>query len=59
LEVLTLMAEGLANREIGSRLSITEGTVKLHTNSIFRKLGVTNRLQAVLALQREPPEFRE
>jgi DNA-binding CsgD family transcriptional regulator len=31
----------------------------MHTNSIFRKLGVTNRLQAVLAWQRERPKFRD
>ncbi len=56
LQVLGLIAEGLTNREVAGRLSITEGTVKLHTNSLFRKLGVTNRLQATLVFQRERPE---
>jgi DNA-binding CsgD family transcriptional regulator len=46
-EVLTLMARGATNREIAHRLVITEGTVKSHVKHVFRKLGVTNRAQAV------------
>ncbi len=47
LEVLQLIAEGLTNREIGQRLFITPGTVKVHTSNIYGKLGVHSRTQAV------------
>ncbi len=47
-EVLRLLAEGASNKEISSRLFISEKTVKNHTNSIFRKMGVSDRTQAVL-----------
>jgi DNA-binding NarL/FixJ family response regulator len=50
-EVLKMVALGLPNKVIGSKLFITEKTVKTHTNHIFRKLGVSSRLQATLALQ--------
>lgn len=47
------MSEGRLNKEIGATLNITEGTVKLHVNSILSKLRVTNRTEAVnLALKR-------
>jgi two-component system, NarL family, response regulator len=53
LEVLKLLAEGLRNKEIGSRLNIAEDTVKIHIKNIFTKLNVIDRTQAVvLALQR-------
>lgn len=52
-EVLELLGEGKSNREIGAALAIVEGTVKLHLNNIFTKLGVTSRIEAVtLALKR-------
>ncbi len=51
-EVLALAARGANNREIAEKLVLREVTVKTHMNSIFRKLKVTNRTQAVLlALQ--------
>lgn len=46
MEVLQLLAQGLTNREIADRLTVVVGTVKAHNNSIFGKLGVTNRTQA-------------
>lgn len=46
-QVLQLIAIGLSNREIASRLVIANSTVKTHVNHIFRKLVVTNRTQAV------------
>jgi two-component system NarL family response regulator len=47
LEVLELIVAGQSNKEIGASLSITEGTVKAHVNSILGKLGVQDRTQAV------------
>ena len=46
-EVLGLIASGLSNREIANRLFVEVSTVKSYTNSIFRKLGVQSRTQAV------------
>jgi DNA-binding NarL/FixJ family response regulator len=46
-EVLALMADGLANRDIARRLFVTEATVKTHVNNIFGKLGVGDRAAAV------------
>lgn len=45
-EVLALVAEGLRNSEIAERLYITERTVKVHVSSIFRKLGLKDRVHA-------------
>ena len=46
-EVLVLLAEGAPNKEIAFRLHITERTVKAHVTSIFNKLGVNSRTEAV------------
>ena len=47
LEVLRLVADGLTNQAIANRLFIAVSTVKSHTNSIYGKLGVRNRTQAI------------
>lgn len=47
-DILALLAEGRANREIAQRLYLSEKTVKAHLAAIFRKLGVTNRTQAAM-----------
>jgi len=47
-EVLSLVATGLANKQIARRLGITEKTVKTHMTSIFSTLGVSDRTQAAL-----------
>ena len=51
-EVLALLCEGLPNKLICRRLNITAGTVKVHIGVILRELGVTSRLQAVVAANR-------
>jgi NarL family two-component system response regulator YdfI len=47
LEVLDLLAEGISNKLIANRLSISEHTVKTHVASIFAKLGASSRTEAV------------
>jgi len=51
-EVLALLCEGLPNKLICRRLNISAGTVKVHIGVILRELGVTSRLQAVVAANR-------
>ncbi len=50
LEVLKLIAAGRENREIAQALGIEEKTVKNHINSIYSKLGISNRQQALLCM---------
>jgi DNA-binding NarL/FixJ family response regulator len=53
VEILQYVAAGKSNKEIGELLGITEGTVKVHVNHVFGKLGVEGRVAAtMLALQR-------
>jgi NarL family two-component system response regulator LiaR len=47
-EVLTLIAEGLSNQDIGARLAISEKTVKTHVSNILAKLDVADRTQAAV-----------
>ena len=49
IEVLRLIAKGLANKEIGTALDVVEGTVKIHVTNILAKLHVSDRTQAILA----------
>ncbi len=46
-EVLQLLAQGLANKQIALRIGISENTVKYHISSIYSKLGASNRTEAV------------
>jgi len=47
LEVIQLMAQGLANKQIALALSISEHTVKFHLSSLYAKLGISSRTEAV------------
>jgi DNA-binding NarL/FixJ family response regulator len=47
-----MVAEGLPNKLIAQRLSISEKTVKAHLTRVFREIGVTDRLQAALWVER-------
>jgi two-component system nitrate/nitrite response regulator NarP len=47
-EIVTLIREGLRNRAIAERCGVSEGTVKVHLHSIFRKLGVQSRAELIV-----------
>lgn len=49
--VLTMVCDGLLNKQIAYELNVSEATVKAHVTAIFRKLGVRTRTQAALVLQ--------
>ncbi len=51
-EVLTLVVEGLANKQIARRLGISEKTVKGHLTNLFQRIGVADRTQAALWAER-------
>lgn len=52
-EVLSLVADGLGNKEIAGRLGVASGTIKIHVQNILEKLGASDRTQAVtIAIQR-------
>ena len=53
LQVLKLAAKGISNKQIASKLSISERTVQTHLVNIFRKLGVGSRTEAVLHALKE------
>jgi ATP/maltotriose-dependent transcriptional regulator MalT len=61
-QIMQLVSEGLSNKEIGRRLNIVDGTIKVHLHNIFQKLHVNNRtVLAGLATRlpsavSEPPE---
>jgi DNA-binding NarL/FixJ family response regulator len=48
MQVLRLLAQGLANKQIGRALGISERTVKVHVGNVFRRLGVADRTSAAL-----------
>ncbi len=52
VEVLSLAADGLSNRQIAIRLGISEGTVKLHMSAIYLKLNVERRAEAIVLARR-------
>ncbi|TZG27985.1 response regulator transcription factor [Sphingomonas montanisoli] len=49
--VLMALAHGDLNKQIAAELGVTEATIKAHLSAIFRKLGVTNRTQAILMVR--------
>jgi DNA-binding NarL/FixJ family response regulator len=50
-EIVRMVAQGLRNKAIADRLSISEGTVKVHLHNVYEKLGVDGRLELVLCAQ--------
>ena len=55
IDVLELAADGWTNGRIAEKLFISEATVKSHVGHILRKLGVTNRVEAVSLYLRQRP----
>jgi two-component system, NarL family, nitrate/nitrite response regulator NarL len=52
-QIMRLVSEGLSNKEIGRRLNIADGTIKVHLHNIFQKLEISNRtVLAALAISR-------
>ena len=51
---MRLVSEGLSNKEIGRRLNITDGTIKVHLHHIFQKLEISNRtVLAAMAISQD------
>ena len=57
-EVTRLVARGRSNRQVADRLQISEQTVKNHIQSIFRKLGVDNRVELAIYFSRQQSRLR-
>jgi DNA-binding NarL/FixJ family response regulator len=55
-EVLDLAASGMSNKEIAERLTISVNTVKFHLRTVYSRLGVRNRVQAMLAIDQKQEE---
>jgi DNA-binding NarL/FixJ family response regulator len=53
--IVDLICTGLRNKEIARKLNVTEQTVKSHCNRIYKKIGVTDRLQLALHFRGNPP----
>jgi two-component system, NarL family, nitrate/nitrite response regulator NarL len=47
-KVMLLVTEGMGNRDIATRLTVTEGTIKIHLHNIYKKLGIKNRVDLTL-----------
>ena len=52
VRVLMMLGEGLLNKQIAFKLSVSEATIKAHVSAILQKLGVDSRTQAVIAINR-------
>jgi DNA-binding NarL/FixJ family response regulator len=52
MRVLTMLGEGLLNKQIAYELSVSEATIKAHVSAVLQKLGVDSRTQAVIRLAR-------
>ena len=52
VRVLMMLSEGLLNKQIAYKLSVSEATIKAHVSAILQKLGVDSRTQAVIAVNK-------
>jgi DNA-binding NarL/FixJ family response regulator len=57
MRVLSMLGEGLLNKQIAFHLSVSEATVKAHVSAVLQKLGVESRTQAVIAIQKIDDEI--
>jgi len=57
VQILKLLSGGLTNKEIGIHTNLVEGTIKVFMSHIFRKLGVSSRLEAALYVLSNPDLF--
>ena len=55
-EVMLLAAKGFANKTIGQKLKVTEGTVKIHLHRIYQKLGIKSRFALAVLANKLPPK---
>ena len=55
-QIVLMVAEGLSNKDVGRRLNLSEGTVKVHMHNIFTKLGIGNRTALVAIAHRNEVE---
>ena len=55
-QVAALVCEGLSNKAIARKLSVSEGTLKSHLHTVFQKLGVQSRYSLLVALDRIKPD---
>lgn len=53
-EIVGMVVRGLRNRAIADELGISEGTVKLHLHHVYEKLGLANRMELLLHVQKHP-----
>jgi DNA-binding NarL/FixJ family response regulator len=53
LEIVRMLARGLRNRDIATRLAISEGTVKIHLHNVYEKVGVDGRIELLLYAQQQ------
>jgi DNA-binding NarL/FixJ family response regulator len=53
IEIVQMIAQGLRNKAIAERLSISEGTVKIHLHNVYEKLGLDGRLELMLYAQKQ------
>ena len=51
-QIILVLSDGITNKEIGRRLRLAEGTVKVHLHHIYRKLGIANRTALAVLAQR-------
>lgn len=54
-EILTLVAQGLSNKEIGAQLCLSDKTVRHYMTNVFQKLNVRNRVKAAMVASRSGP----
>jgi len=55
VRVLMMLGEGLLNKQIAFKLTVSEATIKAHVSAILQKLGVDSRTQAVIAIGKLEP----